>query len=60
VARLAVLAAPFIPVKADAIWSMLGAPRPLGNIRLAELPALTVAGQRVVRPTPLFPKPVAA
>jgi methionyl-tRNA synthetase len=56
VARLAVLAAPFIPVKAEEIWNALGAPRPLSDIRLEELPRLSVAGQRVAKSPPLFPK----
>jgi methionyl-tRNA synthetase len=57
VARLAVLAAPFIPTKAEAVWGVLGAPRPLGRVTLAELAGLSVEGQRVSKPPPLFPKP---
>jgi len=59
VARLAVLAAPFLPGKAEAIWGALGAPapRPLGGVGFADLAGLAVAGQRVVKPPPLFPKP---
>lgn len=62
VARLAVLAAPFIPAKAEEVWSVLGAARPLAAVRLADLGGgdLTVGGQRVAKPPPLFPKPVAA
>jgi methionyl-tRNA synthetase len=60
VARLAVLAAPFMPDKAEAVWGLLGAPRPLGQVRLAELAALGVEGQRVAKPPPLFPKPSTA
>jgi methionyl-tRNA synthetase len=60
VARLAVLAAPFIPAKADEVWGSLGAPRSLASVRLAELAGLDVARQRVAKPPPLFPKPVAA
>lgn len=60
VARLAVLAAPFIPAKAQEIWTALGTARPLGDVRLAELADLAVARQRVAKPPPLFPKPVAA
>jgi methionyl-tRNA synthetase len=57
VARLAVLAVPFIPAKAQEIWRMLGAPRDLETVRFAELGGLAVSGWRVLKPTPLFPKP---
>lgn len=57
VARLAVLAAPFIPGKAHAIWDLLGAPRGLAEVRFADLTDLAVTGQRVAKPPPLFPKP---
>lgn len=57
VARLAVMATPFMPAKAAEVWSLLGAPRPPG---IRELAGLSVAGQRVSKPPPLFPKPVAA
>jgi methionyl-tRNA synthetase len=62
VARLAVLSAPFIPLKAETIWSALGAPAPraLRAVRLADLAELSVTGQRVSNPPPLFPKPVPA
>jgi methionyl-tRNA synthetase len=57
VARLAVLATPFIPVKAEEMWTSLGADRSLASIRLADLARLAVAGWRVSKPPPLFPKP---
>ena len=57
VARLAVMATPFMPAKAAEVWSLLGAPHPPG---IRELAGLSVAGQRVSKPPPLFPKPVAA
>jgi methionyl-tRNA synthetase len=57
VARLAVLAGPFIPAKAQAVWDVLGAPRPFAAVRLADLTDLPVTGQRVAKPPPLFPKP---
>ena len=57
VARLAIMATPFMPAKAAEVWSLLGAPRPAG---IRELANLSVAGQRVSKPPPLFPKPVAA
>jgi methionyl-tRNA synthetase len=60
VARLAILAMPFIPAKAQEIWNLLGAERSLAAVRLSDLVELSVAGQRVSKPPPLFPKPVAA
>jgi methionyl-tRNA synthetase len=57
VARLAVLAGPFMPGQADAMWAALGASGPRGGVRLANLAALDPAGQRVTKPPPLFPKP---
>ncbi len=57
VARLAVLAAPFTPSKAEMIWNVLGAGRPLADIRLAELAELSVEGRTVTKPPILFPKP---
>jgi methionyl-tRNA synthetase len=57
VARLAVLAGPVVPGKAEAIWGALGAPRPFGAVGFADLADLAVAGQRVTKPPPLFPKP---
>jgi methionyl-tRNA synthetase len=60
IARLAVLALPFMPAKAEEIWSALGASRALADIRLADLAALSVGRQRVAKPPPLFPKDDAA
>ena len=56
VARLALLSAPFIPEKAAAIWTALGAPRGFGDVRLADIATLSVGGWRVSNPPPLFPK----
>ena len=60
VARLAVLAAPFVPAKASEIWQVLGVDRPLASVSLAELVDLPVAGWKVQKPPPLFPKPPVA
>jgi methionyl-tRNA synthetase len=59
VARLAVLAGPFLPGKTPVIWGALGgeAAQPFAGVRFADLAALRVAGQRVAKPPPLFPKP---
>jgi len=56
VARLAALAAPFIPEKAAAVWAALGAPRVLGDVRLRDVGTLSVRGWRVSKAPPLFPK----
>ena len=56
VARLAVLARPFLPVKAEAVWALLGTGRPLDAVRLPDLETLPVEGLRVHKPPPLFPK----
>jgi len=60
VGRLAVLAAPFMPVKAEAMWQALGGERPFAQVSLADLGSLRVDGQQVAKPPPLFPKDVAA
>jgi methionyl-tRNA synthetase len=57
VARLAALAAPFLPAKAREIWSLLGLGPDL--IRFDQLPQLRVGGRTVTKPPVLFPKPVA-
>ncbi len=57
--RLAVLAAPFMPGKAEELWRHLGQDAPLsGAWRQAEHPA--AAGQQVKKPEGLFPKPAPA
>ena len=56
VARLALLSVPFIPEKAAAIWTALGAPRNVGDLRLADTTNLSVTGWRVSKLAPLFPK----
>ena len=57
VARLAVLAAPFIPATADTVWTLFGPPAPLGRVRLTDLDNLAVEGRPVGKPPILFPKP---
>jgi methionyl-tRNA synthetase len=57
VARLAVLAAPFVPAKAQEIWRLVGANRDLASVRLPALADISVAGWTVLKPPPLFPKP---
>jgi methionyl-tRNA synthetase len=56
VARLAVLAQPFMPEKAAQIWDAVGANRPLGEAGFAGVESLDPAGWSVRKPPPLFPK----
>ncbi len=56
VARLAVLALPFVPTTAQAIWSLLGTGTSLDGVRLDALEAPQVEGRRVAKPPVLFPK----
>ena len=56
--RLSVLASPFMPAKAQVLWTALGQPgSPEKEWRLALQPDL--AGARVAKPDNLFPKPAA-
>jgi len=54
-----VLAQPFIPATAGAVWATLGAPpsSPLERVRLGDLEAVDPAGWQVKKPPILFPKP---
>jgi methionyl-tRNA synthetase len=56
VARLAVLSRPFIPATAETIWSLFSAVPSIGQVRLADLGTLDVAGAQVQKPPILFPK----
>ena len=57
VARLAVLALPFMPGKAGEVWEALGTGRPIGTVRWDDVREPAVAGWRLARPPILFPKP---
>src|SRR3989475_2447685 len=57
VARLALLAAPFIPATADTVWTLFGPPTPLARVRLSDLGGLQVEGRTLGKPPILFPKP---
>jgi methionyl-tRNA synthetase len=59
VARLAVLALPFMPGKAAEIWDALGTGRPIGAVRWEDGQEPAVAGLVVAQPPILYPKPVA-
>lgn len=55
--RLAGMASPFMPGKADEIWSALGQPGSVAEIRWETLQTPPQEGVRVTRPAILFPKP---
>jgi len=57
VARLAVLAAPFIPGAAATAWGLFGERAPLETIRLDDLETLSAERLQVAKPPVLFPKP---
>ncbi len=57
VARLGVLAQPFMPATAAAIWSLFQGAPPLARLRLQDLAGLDVSGRQVPKPPILFPKP---
>ena len=56
-ARQAVLLAPFMPNKAQAVWEQLGGPGPVAEQRNDRLDSLDAAGWRVRKGESLFPKP---
>jgi len=55
--RQAIHLAPFIPGKAQALWSQLGAPGGAGAVGLDDAASLSVAGWRVTKGEGLFPRP---
>jgi methionyl-tRNA synthetase len=55
-ARQAVALAPFMPGKAEALWTQLGAPGRASEQRFAALDRLDVTGWRVAKGESLFPK----
>ncbi len=59
VARIAVLARPFLPATAETVWATVGSPPPgpLERVRLGDLDALDLGGRQVQKPPILFPKP---
>jgi methionyl-tRNA synthetase len=59
-ARQAVLLAPFMPVKAQALWEQLGGPGVVDEQRFAGIEALDVTGWTVKKGASLFPKEKAA
>jgi len=57
VARLALLAQPFVPATARAIWALFPEAPPLDGVRLGAVAGLDLGGQRIAKPPILFPKP---
>jgi methionyl-tRNA synthetase len=55
-ARQAVLVAPFMPAKAQELWTQLGAPGVVADQRFDGLATLDVTGWRVAKGDSLFPK----
>ena len=59
VARLALLAQPFIPESASAIWALFPEAPAFDAVLLGDVSGLDVRGQRIAKPPILFPKPKA-
>lgn len=55
-ARQAIHVAPFMPAKAQELWTMLGGPGSVSQQRFAATTTLDPAGWRVSKGEPLFPK----
>ena len=55
-ARQAVHLSPFMPTKAEELWTMLGAPGRAADVRISDVALLDGTGWRVTRGAPLFPK----
>ena len=58
-ARQATYLAPFMPFKAEALWTQLGAPDSAGAMPLANAGTINAAGWRVTKGEGLFPRPEA-
>ena len=58
IARLAVLASPFMPDRAGRLCDALGSNRAFATMRFGDLERLDPAGWPVRKPPPLFPKPL--
>lgn len=56
--RLAVMAEPFMPGKAQGLWAALGQTGTVAGVAWAGVTAPPVAGARTVKPDGMFPKPV--
>jgi methionyl-tRNA synthetase len=59
-ARQTVLLAPFVPQKAQVLWTQLGAPGTVHDQRFDRIEKLDAKGWKVAKGEPLFPKQQAA
>jgi methionyl-tRNA synthetase len=59
-ARQAVLLAPFMPVKAQEVWTQIGGPGLVSEQRFAQFATLDAAGWTVTKGASLFPKELSA
>ncbi|WP_434480004.1 methionine--tRNA ligase [Gemmatimonas sp.] len=59
IATQTVLLSPFMPTKAQQVWSQLGAPGAVADQRMDGLAMLDVTGWTVTKGDPLFPRPAA-
>jgi methionyl-tRNA synthetase len=57
-ARLAVLASPFMPTKAQTLWEMLGMDGQVAEAAPESVEQLQVSGRKIQRAEVLFPKPL--
>lgn len=55
-ARITLMAAPFMPARTQAIWSALGCPEPIDRARWPALEHPDLSGMHVTKPPPVFPK----
>jgi methionyl-tRNA synthetase len=55
--RITVLASPFMPEKAQSVWKALGCPGEVAKAVWRDVELPPVAGLKVSKPEPLFPKP---
>ena len=56
-ARITLMASPFLPVKTQAVWQALGLDKAVAAAPWADLEQPPTAGREVRKPPPLFPKP---
>ncbi len=57
IARIALMASPFLPSKAQQVWETLGQGRPVEEAGWEFVRRPELGGSTVVKPPPLFPKP---
>ncbi len=55
-ARITILAGPYMPSKTELVWTALGFPRGTSGASWQDLDRPPVGGKTVQKPAPLFPK----